>query len=114
MTGVILEKLGDSPKHSYYPNSLTNLNSEEKQIILENLMLESKDISKYAKNVKISFIEVNKMDSVLLEFDDSTSHSLSYIFIKDGNYIAFDYIYNAASEKEVRPLVEKSVRSIKL
>ena len=114
MTGVILEKLGDNPKHSYYPNSLTNLNSEEKQIILENLMLESKDISKYAKNVKISFIEVNKMDSVLLEFDDSTSHSLSYIFIKDGNYIAFDYIYNAASEKEVRPLVEKSVRSIKL
>lgn len=54
------------------------------------------------------------MDSVLLEFDDSTSHSLSYIFIKDGNYIAFDYIYNAASEKEVRPLVEKSVQSIKL
>ena len=115
MTGVIVEKLKDNDKYAYLPDTLDNISKTTKTNIVKNMEQEIlKTTNDSAKNIKNSFIKIKGMDCILSEFDDSTSHSLSYIFIKDGNYIAFDYIYDRENENIVRPLIEKSVQSIKL
>lgn len=113
-TGVIIADLDSDKKYSVYPRSLKNLDIACQKLLAKYIQDEISSSIPSAQNIKYSFINVNGNDCIKSEFDDSTSHSISYIFIKDGKYIAFDYIYNNSDYNKIADVLKKSVNSIHL
>lgn len=113
-TGVIIADLDSDKKYSVYPRSLKNLDIASQKLLAKYIKDEISSSIPSAKNIKYSFININGNDCIKSEFDDSTSHSISYIFIKDGKYIAFDYIYNNSDYNKIADVLKKSVNSIHL
>ncbi len=66
------------------------------------------------KNVIFRFMPINGRDGLVLDFDDQGDHSRSYIFMKDGRYISFDYIYNVKEKDYAEKIIRQSVSSISL
>ena len=66
-----------------------------------------------ARNIKNEFTVVNNLPCIKTSFDDVTSHSIAYVFIQDGNYISYDYIFNGKLASKLAPVLERSVNSIK-
>lgn len=113
-TGVIVANLDSDAKYSVYPPSLKNLDISSKKKLSKYIETEILSIAPSAKNIKCAFTNINGNDCIKSEFDDSTSHSISYIFIKNGKYIAFDYIYNNSDYNKIAEVLKKSVNSIHL
>lgn len=114
LTGIMVQKIADNPKYSYYPQSLANLSAEEQAAldkkVREHLLAEIKT----AKNIHNEFITVNNLPCIKSSFDDSTSHSIAYMFVQEGNLISFDYIFDSKLQAKLAPVLERSVQSIKI
>lgn len=113
MTGIMVQKIADNPKYSYYPQSLANLSAAEQADLDKKIIKQLKSEVRTARNIKNEFTVVNNLPCIKSSFDDVTSHSIAYIFIKDGNYISYDYIFNAKLASKLAPVLERSVNSIK-
>lgn len=66
------------------------------------------------KNVKFLFGTFHGRDGLRLDFDDQGDHNTSYIFVKDGKYISFDYIYNVKEKDYADRVIAQSLESISL
>lgn len=116
MTGVLALPIRENGDFSFLPDSLSSLTDAQKQDITDHFRkkLASESTGKYVKNVTFRFMPVNGRDGLVLDFDDQGDHSRSYIFVKDGKYISFDYIYNMKEKDYAEKVIRQSVSSISL
>ena len=116
MTGVLALPIKGNGDFSFLPESLSSLTEAQKQDITSHFKnkLASESTGKYVKNVTFRFIPIHGRDGLVLDFDDQGDHSRSYIFVKDGKYISFDYIYNIKERDYAEKVIEQSVNSISL
>ena len=116
MTGVAVLSLSENPEFSFLPSSLSGLTDAKKEEIIRHFQdkLASESTGKYVKNVSFLFGPVHGMDGLQLDFDDQGDHTRSYIFVKDGKYISFDYIYNLKEKDYAEGVIAQSVQSISL
>ena len=114
LSGVMVQKLAEHPEYNYYPTSLANLSDKEQNVLNEQITKQLLNEMKKARNIKNEFTVVNGVPCVKSSFDDGPDHSIAYIFIKDGNFISFDYIFKSELSDQLMPVVEKSIRTIKL
>lgn len=114
LTGVIVQPLTQE-RYYYWPKSLANLSAEEKSRLEENYTQEIISMPKSkVSNIKFTYLKLNGHDCLRLDYDDFTSHNTSYIFLKDGRFISFDYMFKTQDMVKIMPLVEKSAATIKL
>lgn len=114
MTGIMVQKIADNPKYSYYPQSLANLSAEEQAALDKKICEQLQAEVKTAKNIHNEFITVNNLPCIKSSFDDVTSHSIAYMFVQEGNLISFDYIFASKLSVKLTPVLERSVQSIKI
>lgn len=116
MTGVLALPIKENGDFSFLPASLSSLTEAQKQNIVDHFKakLASESTGKYVKNVIFRFMPINGRDGLVLDFDDQGDHSRSYIFMKDGRYISFDYIYNVKEKDYAEKIIRQSVSSISL
>lgn len=94
---------------------LNLLTTSEQEAIFKNFNPAIVSLTKgSAKNIVNKIVMVNGVPAIKSEFDDKSSHSISYIFIKDHNFVSYDYIYEMKNASQAVPVLEKSVQSIKL
>ena len=114
MTGIMVQKIAGNPKYGYYPQSLANLSAEEQAALEKKVREQLLAEIKTAKNIHNEFITVNNKPCIKSSFDDSTSHSIAYIFVQEGNFISFDYIFDSKLQAKLAPVLERSVNSIEI
>lgn len=116
MTGVVALPLEGNEEWSFFPKSLSNLTKEEQSSITERLKakIASEPDGKKVKDMKFRFTSLYGRDCLIMDFEDQGSHSQSYIFIQDGKYISFDYIYDDKDKDYAEKVIEQSVKSISL
>ena len=114
LSGVIVKKIDGNAKYAYLPASLDNLTPAQQSKLLKDVQAEIKTEVKNPRNIKSEIITVNGKHCIKSTFNDVTSFSTSYIFVQDGNYISFDYIFADKLKDTLVPVVEKSIASVKL
>lgn len=116
MTGVIALPIEENEEWSFFPKSFSNLTKEEQASITEHLKakIASEPNGKKVKDMEFRFTNLYGRDCLIMEFEDQGSHSESYIFVQDGKYISFDYIYDDRDKDYARNVIEQSVKSISL
>lgn len=116
MTGVVALPIAENKEFSFLPASLSSLSDEKKADIESHFRkkLAGESTGKYVKNVKFLFGTFHGRDGLRLDFDDQGDHNTSYIFVKDGKYISFDYIYNVKEKDYADRVIAQSLESISL
>lgn len=114
MTGIMVQKIADNPKYSYYPQSLANLSAAEQAALDKKICEHLQAEIKTAKNIYNEFITVNNLPCIKSSFDDVTSHSIAYMFVQEGNLISFDYIFDSKLTAQLTHVLERSAQSIKI
>lgn len=93
VSGVVVQPLAS---YSYMPNTLVRLGEAQKKEIAEGLRRDILSKVQTAKNIHVDFLIQRGVDCIVLDFDDQISHNKSFIYVKDGQYISFDYGYPIA------------------
>ena len=116
MTGVTALPLTDNEELSFLPESLSGLTKEEQASIIDHFKAKvaSEANGKKVKNMKFKFTTLYGRDCLTMDFEDKDSHNQSYIFVQDGKYISFDYIYTDKDKEYAEKVIEQSVKSISL
>lgn len=116
MTGAAVLPLAENPDFNFLSSGLSGLTEGKKNDIIRHFKekLASESAGKYVKNVSFSFGPIHGMDGMQLDFDDQGDHNRSYIFVKDGKYISFDYIYSLKEKDYAEKVIAQSVQSISL
>ena len=116
MTGVAALPISENREFSFLPSSLASLSDKEKADIESHFRakLASESSGKYVKNVTFLFDSFHGLPGLKLDFDDLGDHNTSYIFVKDGKYISFDYIYNVKEKTYADQVIAQSAASISL
>ena len=116
MTGVAALPISENREFSFLPSSLASLSDKEKADIESHFRakLASESSGKYVKNVTFLFDSFHGLPGLKLDFDDQGDHNTSYIFVKDGKYISFDYIYNVKEKTYADQVIAQSAASISL
>lgn len=115
MSGVINKPLAESP-YSFLPASLSGLTDAQKQEAEKNIreVLENDPSLTDVKNIAFTWgaFGAEPRDGVRVDYDQGSSHSENYIFVSDGQFISYAYIFDAAEKNRVQPVIDRSVSSI--
>lgn len=114
MTGVVALPISENREFSFLPSSLSHLSDGDKENVMAHFKskLAGESTGRYVENVKFLFGSFHGRDGLRLDFDDQGDHNTSYIFVKDGKYISFDYIYNTKERDYAERVMERSLESI--
>lgn len=116
MTGVTALPIEENDDLSFFPESLAGLTKDEQASIVDHLKAKIADEAngRKVKKTKFDFRNVYGRDALIMDFEDGDSHNRSFIFIQDGKYISFDYIYSEKDKDYAEKVIEQSVKSISL
>lgn len=114
LTGVIVHPLTRA-RYYKWPKSFANLTNEQKQKFEADYRKELMENPRaIVKNIAFKYKKHNGYDCIVLEYDDQRSHNISYMFLVDGNFVSFDYLYWIKKADDVLPIIEMSAESISL
>lgn len=115
MSGVINKPLADSP-YQFLPASLAGLTAEQKQAAEKGLRETVENDPSLQAVSAVSFTWGSfgspAQEGVRMDYDDGDSHTENYLFVRDGQFISFAYVYPASEKDNVRAVIDRSVSSI--